>query len=168
MTPDEEHLFLAFARERSSALFRSALLLSGGDWHRAEDLVQETLGRLYRFWPDVAAAANPAGYAHTVLVRVFLSGRRRRSAQEPPTRDIPDVAAIGTDPARTVALFDALQRLSPADRSVLVLRFYVDRSVEQVALDLHRSPGAVRAQTHRALARLRTLLGPELADLTLL
>jgi DNA-directed RNA polymerase specialized sigma24 family protein len=64
MSPDEDAAFVVFARERARPLFRTALLLTGGDWHRAEDLVQETLLRLYRFWPRVQPAANPAGYAY--------------------------------------------------------------------------------------------------------
>ena len=166
MTPEDEAAFLAFARERTTPLFRAALLLTGGDWHLAEDLVQETLTRLYRFWGRVVPADNPAGYAHTVLVRTFLSHRRRRSSGETPVSLVPDRPGGGIDPVVNVILLRALGELSPADRAVLVLRFYADRSVDQVAHDLDRSPGAIRTHTHRALGRLRELLGTDLTDLS--
>ncbi|WP_413230122.1 hypothetical protein [Kitasatospora herbaricolor] len=77
--------FLEFAAVRTGHLFRTVCLLTGGDTHLAEDLVQEALGRIYAQWYRTswfaprARIENPAGYAHTVLVRAFLSHRRRRS-----------------------------------------------------------------------------------------
>ena len=86
-------------------MFRTALLLTGGGWHRAEDLVQETLLRLYRFWPRVHPAANPAGYAHAVSTRVFLSARRALRSTEVPVAQIPDPgAAADLPPASTAAI----------------------------------------------------------------
>ena len=48
-----------------------------------------------------------------------------------------------------------LARLSRPDRLVLVLRYYLDLSFDDVAAILHISPPAARVRTHRALARLR-------------
>ncbi len=56
---------------------------------------------------------------------------------------------------------DALAELAPLDRAVLVLRFFEDRSVEQVALDLGKNAGAIRTRTSRALDRLRAVLGDD-------
>ena len=165
MSPDEDAAFEAFTRERARSLFRTALLLTGGDWHLAEDLVQEALLRLYRFWPRVRPAANPAGYAQSVLTRVFLSSRRARRSTELPVASVGDALTAAVEPpdtAESVALFAALRRLTPADRAVLVLRFYADRSVEQVAADLGRTPSAVRTHSHRALNRLRDVIEPDL------
>ncbi len=53
------------------------------------------------------------------------------------------------------ALRDALARLSPADRVVLVLRYLDDLSVEEVADRMGTSPGAVRSRSLRALERIR-------------
>ncbi|MFF1868091.1 SigE family RNA polymerase sigma factor [Streptomyces sp. CB03911] len=163
--------FLEFAAGRTGHLFRTACLLTGGDTHLAEDLVQEALGRIYSQWYRTswfaprARIENPAGYAHTVLVRAFLSHRRRRSTSEQPVREIPDAAAREADPALRLALVEALGRLSPRDRAVLVLRYWEDRSVEETAEVLRSSSGAVRTQTVRALRRIRALLGDGLAEL---
>jgi len=58
-----------------------------------------------------------------------------------------------------MALQSALAELAPLDRAVLVLRFFEDRSVEQVALDLGKKTSAITTRTARALDRLRTVLG---------
>jgi RNA polymerase sigma-70 factor (sigma-E family) len=156
-----------FAVARAGHLFRSACLLVGGDTHLAEDLVQETLGRMYVVWGRMGRVDNPAAYAQTVLVRTFLTYRRRRSSRESPAAALPDRAGPDTvgDAALRVALLGALAALGPKDRAVLVLRFWEDRSVAETAATLQVSPGAVRTRTTRALARLRAELDGALADL---
>jgi RNA polymerase sigma-70 factor (sigma-E family) len=156
--------YLEFATSRGSHLYRTACLLSGGDVHLAEDLVQETLGRMYVHWRRVSSADNPAAYAHVVLVRAFLSHRRRRSSGERPVGDLPEAPVSDADPALRLVLLAALRQLSPKDRAVLVLRYWEDRSVEETASALRMTAGAVRTQSFRALARLRAELGSDLAD----
>ncbi|MFF0751506.1 SigE family RNA polymerase sigma factor [Streptomyces sp. NPDC004267] len=158
--------FLEFAAARSGHLFRSACLLTSGDTHLAEDLTQETLGRMYALWGRANRIGNPAGYAQTVLVRTFLSHRRRRSATERPLGELPDRAPDnGEDPALRIALLDALAGLAPKDRAVVVLRYWEDRSIEETAHALHVSSAAVRTRSTRALAKLRERLGAGMAEL---
>ncbi|WP_149184458.1 SigE family RNA polymerase sigma factor [Streptomyces sp. TRM49041] len=165
--------FLEFATAQSGQLFRSACLLTSGDTHLAEDLVQETLGRMYALWGRTGLLGravridNPAAYAQTVLVRTFLSHRRRRSAGERPLGELPDVAqppAPGDDPELRVALLDALAELAPKDRAVVVLRYWEDRSIEETAQIMRVSSAAVRTRSVRALARLRDGLGGSLVE----
>jgi RNA polymerase sigma-70 factor (sigma-E family) len=153
--------FEEFARARAPHLLRSAWLLCG-DAHQAEDLVQETLAKVYVRWHRRVGGRidNPAAYAHTALVRTFLSARRRRSSGELPYAEPPDV--VHADPAASsdlqLVVADALAGLAPADRAVLVLRYLEDRSVVDVAELLGVSEGAVRNRSMRALDRLRPLL----------
>lgn len=161
---DEE--FLEFASARSGHLFRTACLLTG-DWHLAEDLVQETLGKVYRSWRRVRQAENPAAYSDAMLVRTFLSYRRRRSASERPTARLPERPTdTGGDAALRVTLLAGLAQLPPKDRAVLVLRFWEDRSVAETAEVMKLSAGAVRNRSMRALERLRGLLGDPFLDVT--
>ncbi|MFB7517448.1 SigE family RNA polymerase sigma factor [Streptomyces sp. NPDC056144] len=158
--------FLEFASARTGHLFRSACLLTSGDTHLAEDLTQETLGRMYVLWGRMARIDNPAAYAQTVLVRTFLSHRRRRSATERPLGELPDRApADGGDPALRIALLDALAGLAPKDRAVVVLRYWEDRTVEETADAMHVSSAAVRTRSTRALAKLRVRLGGTVTEL---
>lgn len=151
MTTERE--FEEFALGRTSALYRTAWLLCG-DRHGAEDLVQETLAKVFVKWSRID---NPAAYAQTTLVRTFLSHRRRRSSQELPYADLPDVA--GADPTEAsdlrMGLSDLLAGLAPLDRAVLVLRYSDDLPVDEVATRLGLSPGAVRNRSMRALERAR-------------
>jgi RNA polymerase sigma-70 factor (sigma-E family) len=151
MTTEQE--FEEFALARTSHLFRSAWLLCG-DRHGAEDLVQETLAKVFLKWRRID---NPAAYAQTTLVRTFLSQRRRKSSQEMPYADLPEVA--GADPAEAsdlrLSLQEVLDGLAPLDRAVLVLRYSEDLPVDEVARLLGVSPGAVKNRSMRALERAR-------------
>ena len=155
--------FETFAHSRTPQLLRSAWLLCG-DAHQAEDLVQETLAKVYVRWHRRLGTRidNPAAYAQTTLVRTFLSARRRRWSGELPYAEPPDVVhpdrAAETDLQLLVA--EALAGLAPTDRAVLVLRYLEDRSVSEVAGQLGVSEGAVRNRSMRALDRLRPLLEP--------
>ncbi|MFG2718886.1 SigE family RNA polymerase sigma factor [Streptomyces sp. NPDC048416] len=161
----QEDAYLNFVAARGKALYRSAYVLAAGDTYLAEDLVQEALSRVYVHWNRVACANSPAAYAQTILVRTFLSLRRRRSTGERPTGTLPDGAASGPDAALRLTLLDALGQLPPRDRAVLLLRYWEDRSIEETARMLKLSRSAVRSQGTRALDRLRALLGDSLSDL---
>ncbi len=159
MTTDD---FEEFTRARTSHLYRTAWLLVG-DRHHAEDLVQETLAKMFLGWRGID---NPSAYAQTVLTRTFLSQRRRRSWTEQPTSTVPDRAERSGDLELRLSLQQALAELDPLDRAVLVLRFLEDRSVEQVALDLGKTANSIKSRTSRALDRLRDVLGVQASQLT--
>ncbi|MFF1440596.1 SigE family RNA polymerase sigma factor [Streptomyces sp. NPDC058295] len=157
--------YAEFAAARTGHLYRSACLLTAGDTHLAEDLVQETLGRLYVRWGRVSRVDNPAGYAQTVLTRTFLAHQRRRSSRERAVETFPDVAdGSGTDTPLRLTLMQALGRLPAKDRAVVVLRYWEDRSIEETAGAMNASSAAVRTRCSRALGRLRELLGEDIGE----
>ena len=162
---DAEPGFVEFAAARSATLFRTAWLLTG-DWHLAEDLVQETLGRLYLHWAKVAAAEQPEAYARSVLVRSFLSHRRRRSSSERPSELVGIGQAVhDEDSDLRVTLLGALSHLDRLDRTVVVLRYWQDLDAPSTGELVGLSSAAVRTRCSRALARLRDVLGDDLAHL---
>jgi RNA polymerase sigma-70 factor (sigma-E family) len=164
--PQTRDEFSEFAYARTPHLYRSAWLLCG-DPQRAEDLVQETLAKVYVRWHRRLAAPidNPAGYAQTTLVRTFISTQRRRSNHERPVDVLPDHGHVDGDADLRIALAVALAELKPLDRAVLVMRYLDDVSVAETANRLGVSPGAVRTRSLRALDRLRSMLGTSLHDL---
>jgi RNA polymerase sigma-70 factor (sigma-E family) len=141
-------------------LRRMAYLLCQ-DWHRADDLVQSTLERLYLHWSKASAAESPAAYSRMVLARVFLSEQRTSWARRVVLLDrAPEtVASAEPDLASRLELEGALRELPPRQRAVLVLRFYCDLSVEQTAETLRCKSGTVKSQTSKGLAKLREALG---------
>jgi DNA-directed RNA polymerase specialized sigma24 family protein len=114
--------FAQFMTARASQLYRSAYLLTTSA-EGAEDLVQTTLAKAFAAWPRVRGADDPVAYVHGVLIKTFLSARRRRSSTEVPVAEPTDQASVDADPAERVALMGALAQLAPTDRAVVVLRF---------------------------------------------
>lgn len=149
--------FSGFVRAHTTALLRSAFLLTG-DRGTAEELVQDTLVRLYPRWSQVEAADVPIAYVRRSLTNNFLNGRRRKASGELLFADIPE---RGYDPDLAGRLGDRelvrqlLDGLPPKQRAVLVLRFFHDLSDEQIAADLGCRQGTVRSIVSRALSGLR-------------
>lgn len=155
--------FTAYATQAASRLRDTAYLMCR-DWHLADDLTQTALTKLYLAWPRVSKVEDVDAYARKVLLRSFLDHRRRRSASEVVTATFDDAATTDSADLR-LTLVDALALLKPRDRAILVLRYWEDYSVEQVASLLAIREGAVRTRSQRALAKLRIVLNEELSDL---
>ena len=102
-------------------------------------------------------------YTRKVLLRTFLSHRRLRRSAEWPVQVVPDAGTDEPDPGIRLDLLAALRQLRPADRAVLVLRYWEDLSVARTAELLGIRETTCRVRSTRALARLRALL-PDLTD----
>jgi RNA polymerase sigma-70 factor (sigma-E family) len=164
MDEPAEREFREFVAARQGALFRVAVLLTG---HRedAEDLLQVALARLALHWTRLARTGAADAYVRRILYHQQVNRWRRRGHQrEHATAELPEpgsVADPAVDSALRLTLGDALRRLTPRQRAVVVLRYYEDRPEAEVAEILGCGVGTVRSQTHRSLARLRALC-PEL------
>ncbi|MEV4540016.1 SigE family RNA polymerase sigma factor [Micromonospora echinaurantiaca] len=156
----DEDDFQAFVAERMDRWRRSAYLLCQ-DWHTADDVVSMAVAKLYRNWRRVNRAENREAYAQRVLTRCWLDERRRPwHNREQSWAAVPDPAGVTpetvTDRDGLAAL---LRSLAPKQRAVLVLRFYLDYSVEETARMLGITTGTVKSQSARGLANLRTAVG---------
>src|ERR1044071_8138146 len=80
---DADSEFTEFLAARSVQLYRSAYLLTTSP-HSAEDLLQTALAKTYAAWGRVRRADDPVAYVHGVLIKTFLSERRKRSSTELP------------------------------------------------------------------------------------
>ncbi len=150
--------FAEYAAARMLALQRLAVLLCQ-DSHRADDLVQAAITKLYLHWPKAKAASDIDAYARTILIREFLHERGTSWARRVTlSGQLPDRPAVGHDRDAAIDMQAALATLPPRQHATLVLRFYCDLSVEQAALALGCSPGTVKSQTAKALASLRRSL----------
>jgi RNA polymerase sigma-70 factor (sigma-E family) len=149
--------FEAFVTARGPRLLRAAWLLTG-DAHLAEDLVQTVLAKLWPKWHRLADG-NPEAYARTALVNTYSSWWQRRWRGEVPHDVLPDAltADMFADVDLGHALATALRTLPPRQRSVVVLRYFEDLSVEETAEALGCRPGTVKSQASKALRALRGL-----------
>ena len=160
-----EHQFREFVVTRSAALMRLAYLLTGGDQHAAEDLLQIALAKTAARWSRVD---NPETYVRRILYHQQVdSWRLRKRRPEIQVADPPDAGQDDDTQAvdLKLTLRSALARITPRQRAVLVLRFFEDRPEAEVAQILGCSVGTVRSTTHRSLARLRAV-APELHELS--
>ncbi|GIJ08226.1 SigE family RNA polymerase sigma factor [Micromonospora andamanensis] len=161
MKRDRDEQFHSFVLSRRSGLVRTATLLTGGDAHLAEDLVQSTLTKLYVAWPAVQRADNIEGYLRRTLVNALTDERRRwwrrheRSVAELPDRSRAEAGSAGD---LDDGLRAALRDLPPKMRAAVVFRYFYDLSVADTADALGCSEGTVKSQTARALDRLRAAL----------
>jgi RNA polymerase sigma-70 factor (sigma-E family) len=162
--PRTDSDYLAYVHGRIPALRRVAYLLCG-DSHEADDLVQETLTKLYARWAHVAAVENVDGYVHTMLVRTFLDERRRGWWKVRLFGGVPEPPPLEPGAPEDRALVRAaLSQVPPRQQAVLVLRYLCDQSVADVARLLGCSEGTVKSQTAHGLNHLRRILGDRIAE----
>ncbi|MEU9337511.1 SigE family RNA polymerase sigma factor [Streptomyces sp. NPDC048290] len=167
MDAQAEESFRQFVAGRSTALLRCAVLLTGGDRHAAEDLLQNALIKAAGRWQRID---EPEAYVRQILYRQQISRwrlkwpRRELTVAEPPDEHDTHGDDAVTAAELRLLIRDALARLTPRQRTVLVLRYFEDLPEAEVARVLGCSVGTVRSTTHRSLERLRAY-SPELAAL---
>ncbi|MFC9689213.1 SigE family RNA polymerase sigma factor [Kribbella sp. NPDC056951] len=159
---ERDAAFEAYFAARSDAMRGTAYLLCG-DWHRAEDLVQQTFTKIYLAWRRIQRHEAMDNYTRQTLIRTFLSERRRGWFR---FESVGDTATDRPAPPGGLAdermvLLDALAKVPPRQRAVLVLRYWEDASVDQTAELLDCSAGNVKSQAARGLETLRGLLAEE-------
>src|SRR5215467_11901829 len=157
--------FEVFVAETSDTLFRTGYLMTG-DVRDAEDLVQETFLRVARRWNQLQSMDHPAAYARRILINLVLRDADRRSRQK--AELVPQGAGIDAadqNAARVLREIDdlaefrwALAQLPARQRAVLVLRYWADLPVAEVADVLGCSAGTVKSTASRAAARLAETL----------
>ena len=160
-----EEQFRAYVLETRGSLVRTATMLAAGDAHKAEDLVQTVLLRMYVSWPQIRSSSRDA-YARKMLVNASLDERRRTYARHEQNRaEVPDVAVEETVASDTeAAVFRALAQLPQGMRAAVILRHLHDASVAETADALGCSEGTVKSQTARGLAQLRAALSGLVAE----
>jgi RNA polymerase sigma-70 factor (sigma-E family) len=162
---DADESFYEYVAARTARLSRVAYVLTG-DFHLAEDLVQQTLLRVAERWQRISAAGDPDAYVRRVLYNQYVSWWRRARLRvdlraEPPEMSVSDASG---DVIASLMVRQALNRLTVRQRAVLVLRYFEDLTEAEAADVLNCAVGTVKSQSRVALARLR-LVAPELAEL---
>jgi len=154
--------FRGWVAENRASLRRTAFLLCG-DWYLADDLVQDTLVRVYSVWDRVASTGSPNAYVRKALVNAYLMHLRRPSRRERPVVALPEATSPGDHPSDGVRdqVIIALREVPAGQRAVLVLRYWEDQSVEETARMLSTSAGNVKSQSSRGLVALRAALAAQ-------
>ena len=164
MDDQDAELLRVLHDEHGDALYAHAVRLSGGDRQQAEDLVQETLLRAWRY-PEVLDPERGAvrSWLFTTARNLAIDAWRRRSVRvgEVMTDVVPEPPPSADEADRAVEAWtvaEALARLTADHREVLVECYYRGRSVAEAAACLGVPPGTVKSRTHYALRSLRMVL----------
>lgn len=151
-----EEVVTRLVAERGDALTRYAYLISGSQ-DDASDLVQDALVKTFGRLRNGFSIASAEAYVRRAILNTYLdSGRRtsrwRRIAhlQAVPELDEPRDAATEA----RLDLRGELMKLTPRERACLVLRYYEDLKVDDIAEWLEISPGAVKRYLSDGLAKM--------------
>jgi RNA polymerase sigma-70 factor (sigma-E family) len=159
---DGQRRFAAWSAAQAPSLHRFAYLMCG-DWHDAEDLVQESLARAALHWSRIERAEHPDAYVRTILVNQCRSMWRRPWSRAVPSAERADRAV--PDATESIAtrseVMQALRLLPVRQRATVVLRYYEELSEAETAAVLGCSVGTVKNQTHKALRTLRETMAKE-------
>ncbi len=167
MTRWDDHL-AALLDDRYPALVSYARMLTQGDLAAAEDLVHDALIKVFVRNSRFASPGHAEGYVRRAIVNLFIDGtrsstRRRRAY----VRSVAPESAPG--PEASIGLVTdvekALAELSPRERACIVLRYFDDLTVTQVARQLGIADGTAKRYLSDASARLAATLGAEMPDI---
>lgn len=161
-TPDDA-LMRALYEEHAGPLLAFVLRLVGGDRHRAEDVVQETLLRAWRNADHLRSTGGSLRpWLVTVARRIVIDGHRGRRARPQEVDATPLHAVPAADEIdralRMMTISDALADLTDAHREALVETYFKGRTVNEAAEVLRVPPGTVRSRVFYALRALRLSL----------
>ena len=152
-----DRLYVAFVEVAWHRHIRLAAPLTGDRW-RAEELLQDSLVKVYERWRRLSRLDYPHAYLRRALINNHTSGWRRRR-RESLVADVPDrVAPAGDIGPDAVVLRLALMTLPAKQRAVAVLRHYEDLTERAAAQALGCSVGTVKSQNARVLDKLRHFL----------
>ena len=158
-----DQVLATLARDRGADLTAYACLLAG-DRAAAQDLVQDAIVKVFGrmrtgFAPDVAEA-----YVRRTILTLYIDTYRKRrswaAVRHVAAIDRPDTSSYESATADRIDLRAALHTLAPQERAAVVLRFYEDLTVPDIAERMGVSPGAIKRYLSNALRKLEAQLGP--------
>jgi len=152
--PPARPTFDSFYEQHVETL-RRAVSVTLGDHDLGTEATDEAMVRALERWHQVSGYDNPAGWVYRVAVN-YATSRLRRIKRRVLRPEVPD-QATWLHP-RDLELAEALGELSEDHRVVVVLRFQLDWTIDQIAEALEVPSGTIKSRLSRAIAQLRAAL----------
>lgn len=146
--------FEDFYRDNRPTIART-LAASLGDEELGFEAADEAMSRAFQSWGDVSSYTNPQGWVFRTGRNWGISKLRRRTAGKVKTRLV-DWSLSRDDQRTDPDICQAIDHLSADHRIVVVLRFYADWTIDQIAVELGVPAGTVKSRLSRALATLQS------------
>lgn len=160
----DDRAFATLMEQNRPALAGTAYLMLR-DPQLAEDAVQEALVQIWRGLPSYRPTGSFRGWVVTILVHRIQKLKRKHRVETVPLDGMEERLEYGKDIEEEVFLGDArdrvrlaLQHVNPEHREVLILRYYAELSVAEIAQTLGTPEGTVKSRISRALDRLGSVL----------
>lgn len=160
-----EAAFAELVRRHLGRVYAVALRQVAGDAHLAQDVAQLVFISLARKAPALLECRVLGGWLHSCAVNAAantIRTERRRRAREQEVHAMQETSTSGDPAAREISaqpvIDDGLQRLKPAERDALVLRFFENRPFAEIGAILQLNENTARMRVERALDRLRVQL----------
>ena len=135
-----------------------------GDLAEAQDIAQEAFARAWQRWSSVSTCDSPTAWVRRVATNLAISRWRRIGTAAVGIRKLAITAQVAEVSADNVALVIGLRALPARQRTVLVLYYLADLSVNQVAAELNCSAASVKSTLARGRAALAAAIGDGTAD----
>jgi RNA polymerase sigma-70 factor (ECF subfamily) len=139
-----------------------SLTLVTGRRDIAEEIAQEALTRAMQHWRRVEAMAAPGAWVHRVAINLANSTFTRRRLERAATERLDADRGVHDDTydvPEKLTVRAALASIPVRQRTAVVLRYFADLSIAEVAVVMKVQEGTVKALTHQGVAALRTALG---------
>jgi RNA polymerase sigma factor (sigma-70 family) len=155
MAPTPDYSFEQFFEAQYPGICR-ALWLGLGENCEPEDAAQEAFARAFQKWSALSRLERPATWVFVVAVRQARRNQRRRDRSLKASLRATEPLQPTESAAFRLTVVTALGRLAPRQRLAIVLRYYADLSVRDIAKAMNCREGTVKATIHSAHDRLRT------------
>jgi RNA polymerase sigma factor (sigma-70 family) len=144
-------------RERAPRLLAYAAMLTGDD-AEAHDVLQDALVRTFARGRRFEHVNQAEAYVRRAITSVVIDRSRKRKPEPRDPVEQAESAAHAPDRDDVMDVRGALRELGPRERACIVLRFYDDLTVPQIAARLNLADGTVKRYLSDASARLAELL----------
>ena len=157
---DAELEYAWFFRAEYPAVLRTVFLILH-DRHRAEDIAQEAFIQLLAHWRKVSRYERPEAWVRRVAIRLAMRHQKRERIRSLLERE---TARATTLEVGDIDLARAVGRLPMMQRATVVLFYFEDRPIAEIADILAIAPSTAKVHLHRARTRLAELLGEEVDE----